>query len=68
MMAALNLDRRGYRPLYRTGTLCPGCGKGHWIVGRQSAECVRCATALPLAPVEIEPAVPPHRPAWADRP
>ena len=31
-------------------TRCPGCGGAHWQVGRHSAECARCATALPLAP------------------
>jgi hypothetical protein len=28
---------------------CPGCGRTHWIIGRVSAECAFCATALPLA-------------------
>ena len=32
------------RPLSR-----PGCGRTHWIIGRMSAECAFCATALPLA-------------------
>ena len=27
----------------------PGCGRTHWIIGRISAECAFCATALPLA-------------------
>lgn len=40
----------GYRPLYRTGTRCPSCGGSAWHVGRLSAECGQCATALPLAP------------------
>ena len=36
---------------YRPGqaTICPGCGKSHWHVGRQTAECAYCATALPLS-------------------
>lgn len=42
---------RGYRPAYTVGTACPGCGHGAWLVGRASAECGRCGTALPLAPV-----------------
>jgi hypothetical protein len=42
--------QRGYQPLYTSGTRCPGCGRGHWLVGRVSAECGFCATALPLAP------------------
>jgi hypothetical protein len=28
---------------------CPGCGRSQWIVGRVSAECAFCSTALPLA-------------------
>lgn len=27
---------------------CPGCGRTQWLVGRRSAECVFCATALDL--------------------
>jgi hypothetical protein len=38
------------RPLYRRGSHCPACQATAWIVGRSSAECARCATALPLAP------------------
>jgi hypothetical protein len=42
---------RGFVPVYRTGTLCPGCHRESWIVGRQSAECAFCGAALPLAPI-----------------
>lgn len=28
---------------------CPGCGRSHWLVGRSTAECAFCSTALPLA-------------------
>jgi len=28
---------------------CPGCGKTSWIIGRFSAECSLCRTALALA-------------------
>lgn len=40
----------GYRPAYRTHetNLCPGCGQSHWMVGRTTAECAFCGTALPL--------------------
>lgn len=40
----------GYRPVYRESSVnhCPGCGRTHWHVGRYSAECAFCATALPL--------------------
>jgi hypothetical protein len=27
---------------------CPGCGRSQWLVGRTTAECAFCATALPL--------------------
>ena len=42
---------RGYQLVYRPGEAnqCPGCGRSHWLVGRISAECGFCATALPLA-------------------
>ncbi len=35
---------------YRTGSgaACPDCGKSHWLVGRSTAECASCATALPI--------------------
>lgn len=31
------------------GDHCPGCGRCHWLIGRQTAECAFCSTALPLA-------------------
>lgn len=42
---------RGYCVVYRENQVnhCPGCGRTHWYVGRFSAECGFCATALPLA-------------------
>ena len=42
---------RGYCAVYRENQVnhCPGCGRTHWYVGRLSAECGVCATALPLA-------------------
>jgi hypothetical protein len=49
---AFSLDpaRRGYHVAYREGEVnrCPGCGRSHWHVGRLSAECAFCGTALPL--------------------
>lgn len=38
-------------PAYRGNETnhCPGCGRTHWIIGRITAECGFCATALPLA-------------------
>jgi hypothetical protein len=42
---------RGYLVVYREDQVnhCPSCGRTHWYVGRVSAECGFCATALPLA-------------------
>lgn len=36
---------------YRPGSdnVCPCCAKSNWIVGRATAECGFCATALPIA-------------------
>jgi len=41
---------RGYHVAYRDNQInhCPGCGRSHWYVGRLSAECGFCGTALPL--------------------
>jgi hypothetical protein len=43
--------RRGYCVVYRESEVnhCPGCGRTHWYVGRVTAECGFCGTALPLA-------------------
>ena len=45
-----NPSARGYHAVYREGEVnhCPGCGRTHWIIGRVSAECAFCSTALPL--------------------
>lgn len=42
--------RRGYHVTYRAdgSNICPGCGRRHWWVGRLSAECAFCTTALPI--------------------
>ena len=42
---------RGYQPLYHLGEVnrCPACGRSHWYVGRLSAECGFCGTAMALA-------------------
>jgi hypothetical protein len=42
---------RGYHAVYREHEVnhCPGCGRTHWLIGRVSAECAFCETALPLA-------------------
>ena len=46
-----NPASRGYHAVYREHEVnhCPGCGRTHWYVGRVSAECGFCSTALPLA-------------------
>ena len=46
-----NFHERGYHAVYREHQVnhCPGCGRTHWLIGRMSAECAFCTTALPLA-------------------
>ncbi len=41
---------RGYHVTYRENDTnwCPGCGRSHWYVGRVTAECAFCGTALPM--------------------
>jgi hypothetical protein len=47
---AFNPSARGYHAVYHDGEInhCPGCGRTHWLIGRMSAECAFCGTALPL--------------------
>jgi hypothetical protein len=47
---AHDLTQRGYHVAYREDQVnhCPGCGRSHWYIGRLSAECGFCGTALPL--------------------
>ena len=54
------VQQRGYRPMYHLDIVnhCPGCGKSQWHVGRFSAECAYCETALPLAIVSSQPMQP----------
>ncbi|WOE76167.1 hypothetical protein [Alterisphingorhabdus coralli] len=56
----MGLAARGFRPLYRAGSVnhCPGCGQTQWHVGRMSAECAHCGTAIPLAHVAAQPMQP----------
>jgi hypothetical protein len=46
-----NPKTRGYRAIYHPNEInhCPGCSRTHWIIGRISAECAFCSTALPFA-------------------
>jgi hypothetical protein len=41
---------RGYHAVYREHETnhCPGCGRTQWYIGRLSAECAFCSTAMPL--------------------
>ena len=42
---------RGHHVVYRLNESnhCPGCGRSHWFVGRITAECGFCGTAVALA-------------------
>lgn len=44
-----------YSPVYHPGEVnrCPGCGRTHWYVGRSTAECGFCATAIPLRDASV---------------
>jgi hypothetical protein len=44
------LALRGFQAVYRLDEVnhCPGCGRTHWLIGRVTAECAFCSTALPL--------------------
>jgi hypothetical protein len=48
---AAGLAKRGHHIVYRANAEnhCPGCGRSHWYIGRVSAECGFCGTAVPLA-------------------
>lgn len=44
------VEQRGFVVLYRRAepNHCPGCGRSQWLVGRSTAECANCGTALPI--------------------
>ena len=48
---AATLAHRGHHIVYRANAdnHCPGCGRSQWFIGRISAECGFCGTAVPLA-------------------
>ena len=48
---AATLSQRGHHIVYRANAAnhCPGCGRSNWFIGRISAECGFCGTAVPLA-------------------
>jgi hypothetical protein len=53
--------KRGHHILYRANEAnhCPGCGRSHWYIGRMSAECGFCGTAVPLAETARQEAIAP---------
>jgi hypothetical protein len=61
---AASLAQRGHHIVYRANSSnhCPGCGRSHWYIGRVSAECGFCGTAIPLAEARRDEAISPQRP------
>jgi len=53
---AATLAHRGHHIVYRANAdnHCPGCGRSQWFIGRFSAECGFCGTAVPLAEAKFE--------------
>jgi len=51
---ASDLGARGHHVVYRADETnrCPGCGRAQWLIGRMTAECGFCGTAIPLAEAE----------------
>jgi hypothetical protein len=47
----IDLSARGHHVVYRANesNRCPGCGRAQWYVGRITAECGFCGTAVALA-------------------
>jgi len=60
---AAGLAKRGHHIVYRANESnhCPGCGRSHWYIGRVSAECGFCGTAVPLAEAQHESVSPAPR-------
>ena len=58
---AAGLAKRGHHIVYRANSAnhCPGCGRSQWYIGRISAECGFCGTAVPLAETAIVEAATP---------
>lgn len=56
-ITARNVARRSFAQLYHSDTVnhCPACGHTHWHIGRSTAECAFCDTALPLAASMSQP-------------
>src|SRR3954465_7530393 len=60
---AAGLAKRGHHIVYRANESnhCPGCGRSHWYIGRVSAECGFCGTAVPLAEASVQESAPPAK-------
>ena len=58
---------RGHHVVYRASETnrCPGCGRAQWYVGRVTAECVFCGTAIVLAEAQMSGGQTHHRDAKA---
>tara|TARA_B100001179_G_C18186236_1_gene230880 strand:- start:179 stop:400 length:222 start_codon:yes stop_codon:yes gene_type:complete len=43
---------RGFRATFHPGqqNRCPACNQRNWYIGRSTAECAFCETAVPIAP------------------
>lgn len=57
MSIRYSIPERGYAPLYHVGEekqRCPCCHGLQWFIGRMSAECAKCGTALPLSTMGAE--------------
>lgn len=68
---AADVSARGHHVVYRAGEInrCPGCGRAQWHIGRMTAECGFCATAVPLAEAQWGASgrgMPAHAPAGGD--
>lgn len=63
---AATLAQRGHHIVYRANAHnhCPGCGRSQWFIGRISAECGFCGTAVPLAEAKFDD----HGPVTPSRP
>lgn len=50
VLPSLALAMQGFVPTYRESDAnrCPACGMSQWLVGRITAQCAFCDTALPL--------------------
>jgi hypothetical protein len=62
----LDLSARGHHVVYRANesNRCPGCGRAQWYVGRMTAECGFCGTAVALAEAEWGSEAPTRKLSW----